>query len=168
MYWHYVDLVIDVKEYFIVIILALIYFLQVFIIATMKEGAPNRYSRREVLGMIGFAAIASACRGEQENTSLNTQVLPTFSPEVHISPNDRIAKVAKTFLEVDPGVSGAFKESTNTYSGEVTEGFQQVRALAWSETSTQQVVRLGRTGELIIIYARSLLTRCTLRDLILV
>lgn len=75
--------------------------------------------------------------------------LPTFSKETHIDAITRLQKVAKDTTEVSPSIRDAFEATTNAFSGiRLPDGkFQRLRTLAFSETTTEQLLRLARLGE---------------------
>lgn len=119
-------------------------------------------SRRELLQVALTAAstflVLSACT-EPSATPLPKPTAeptatpkPKFSPESLIPPKDRLATFMHEPVDLPPAVRGAFEAVTNAYSASrrPDNKFQRLRQVAFSTTTTQQIIDRARAGNLFI------------------
>lgn len=117
-------------------------------------------NRRDFLRLLGGAAASglfTAC-GPTAPAVPNARPIerptavprPTFPTEAIRPASARLERVAGTTVSVSGEVRRAFEQVTNTYTGRATAEFQRLRVVAFSETSTQQLVDRAKNGNLII------------------
>lgn len=128
-----------------------------------------RLGKRDVItaASIAVVTLVTACGGEVSSTPVVPANKPvssstekpkarsTVNPDSRFSPADRLKKVERSVIQVSDSVRKAFEAVTNSYSGiKHTEAqikkteFQRLRQLAFSETTTQQIVNMAQEGKI--------------------
>lgn len=120
-----------------------------------------KITRREFLKMAASAAGAFLLSGcaEPSTTPLPESTAeptatpkPTFSRESLILPKDRLALIMQEPVDLPLAVRQAFEAVTNAYSASrrPDNRFQRLRQVAFSATTTQQMIDRARAGNLFI------------------
>ncbi len=121
-------------------------------------------SRREFLRIVpaATAAAALAFAGCAEPSSPSyieptPTPTPTFSPESAIAPKDRLAVLMREPIDLPQAARQAFEAVTNAYSASrrPDNRFQRLRQVAFSPTTTQQLIDRAKAGNLFIMLYHS-------------
>lgn len=124
------------------------------LIGRVAANAGNiKLGRRRALEAAGLAvgsvALAGCGGGEKPEPS------PTTNPESRTSPAERLKRVERATAIVEDKVRRAFEAVTNSYSGikhtdvQIKKGeFQRLRQMAFSKTTTQQIVNWAKEGSI--------------------
>lgn len=112
-------------------------------------------SRRTFLKIAGGTVLMLAGCGEVpslSSTEPTTTPKPTFSPESKIPPKDRLALLMREPIDLPSTAREAFEAVTNAYSASRRSDnrFQRLRQVAFSTTTTQQLIDRARAGNLFI------------------